>query len=52
MAVVNTLMTLFSAVVPVFGLMVAGFGLRRVRWLTAEADQSLLRICVTCCYRH
>ena len=46
MAVVNTLMTLFSAVVPVFGLMVAGFGLRRVRWLTAEADQSLLRICV------
>lgn len=39
-------MTLFSAVVPVFGLMVAGFGMRRVRWLTAEADQSLLRICV------
>ena len=46
MTVVNTLMTLFGAVVPVFGLMGAGFGMRRVRWLTAEADQSLLHICV------
>jgi predicted permease len=26
--------------------MVAGFGLRRIQWLTAEADQSLLRLCV------
>jgi hypothetical protein len=37
---------LFAAVLPVFALMVAGFGLRRIRWLTADADQSLLRVCV------
>ena len=43
----NTLWTLYGAVLPVFGLMTAGFALRRLRWLTAEADQSLLRICVS-----
>lgn len=31
---------------PVFGLMVAGFVLRHLKWLNAEADESLLRICV------
>ena len=42
----NTLLTLFATVLPVFGLMAAGFGLRRIHWLTREADQSLLRLCV------
>lgn len=43
----DTLATLFAAVLPVFGLMAAGFVLRRIHWLTEEADQSLLRICVS-----
>ncbi len=42
----HTLFTLFATVLPVFGLMAAGFGLRRLQWLTREADQSLLRLCV------
>jgi len=43
---VNASWTVLGAVLPVFGIMVAGFGLRRIQWLTAEADQSLLRLCV------
>jgi len=43
---VNEFTTVFGAVLPVLGLMVIGFLLRRLCWLTAEADQSLLRICV------
>jgi hypothetical protein len=43
---VNTSWTVLGAVLPVFGIMVAGFCLRRIQWLTAEADQSLLRLCV------
>jgi len=43
---VNEFTTVFGAVLPVLGLMVVGFLLRRLCWLTAEADQSLLRICV------
>ena len=35
-----------AAVLPVFGLMIVGFGLRRIHWLTAGADESLLRVCV------
>jgi predicted permease len=35
-----------SAVVPVFGIALAGFILRRLNWLTEEADQSLLRISI------
>lgn len=42
----NEFTTVFGAVLPVLGLMVVGFLLRRLCWLTAEADQSLLRICV------
>jgi hypothetical protein len=42
----NTLLTLFATVLPVFGLMAVGFGLRRIQWLTQAADQSLLRLCV------
>lgn len=38
--------TILEALLPVFMLMLAGFVLRRVRWLTEEADQSLLKICV------
>jgi predicted permease len=45
-AAVNELWTVFAAVLPVFGLMLAGFFLRRLKWLTADADESLLRICV------
>ena len=33
-----------AAVLPVFGLMIVGFGLRRIHWLTAGADESLLRV--------
>jgi predicted permease len=46
MSRVKTWLTLFATVLPVFGLMGAGFGLRRLQWLTREADQSLLRMCV------
>lgn len=39
-------LTVISAVVPVFGIILAGFGLRRLNWLNEQADQSLLRVCV------
>lgn len=35
-----------SAVIPAFLIVGAGFMLRRLRWLTAEADQSLLRLTI------
>jgi predicted permease len=35
-----------SAVMPVFFLALVGIGLRRVRWLTEEADATLLRLVV------
>ena len=35
-----------SAVLPVFCLALVGIGLRRVRWLTEEADATLLRLVV------
>lgn len=38
--------TLLAAVAPVFLIILAGFVLRRVHWLTMEADQSLLRVCI------
>ena len=37
---------LLTAVAPVFLIILGGFVLRRVHWLTMEADQSLLRICI------
>jgi predicted permease len=43
---VNEFTTVFGAVLPIVGLMVVGFFLRRVGWLTVQADQSLLRVCV------
>ena len=36
----------FGAVVPVFVIIGAGFVLRRLSWLSAEADQSLLRLTI------
>ena len=42
----NELSVVFAAVLPVMTIMVIGFGVRRLGWLTAEADQSLLRLCV------
>ena len=43
---VNELSVVFAAVLPVMTIMVVGFWVRRLGWLTAEADQSLLRLCV------
>jgi malate permease and related proteins len=40
----NEFSTVLGAVLPIFGLMVVGLGLRKFNWLTEEADQSLLRI--------
>lgn len=37
---------LLALVAPVYGVMLVGFAIRRLRWLTAEADASLLRVSV------
>ena len=37
---------LLASVAPVFIIMLAGFSIRRIGWLTQEADHSLLRLCV------
>src|SRR5438046_1326809 len=42
--------TLLAAVAPVFAIVVAGFIIRRTRLLTAEADQGLLKVCVSLLY--
>jgi malate permease and related proteins len=42
----NELLTVLTAVLPVFGVMVVGFWLRRAGWLTADADQSLMRLTI------
>ena len=41
-----SLSDVLSAVLPVFFLALVGIGLRRVRWLTEEADATLLRLVV------
>ncbi|MDB6169325.1 MAG: transporter [Verrucomicrobia bacterium] len=41
---------LLALILPVFALMALGMGLRRLQWLTAEADQSLLRLVVNFLY--
>jgi malate permease and related proteins len=46
----NAYLTLLTAIAPVFATIALGFAMRRVRWLTAEADQSLLRITVNVLY--
>lgn len=40
----NAYRTILEAVLPVFGLIGTGFLLRRLEWLTTEADASLLRL--------
>jgi predicted permease len=42
----NEFLTVLSAVLPVFGIMAIGLWLRRCNWLTAEADQSLMRLVI------
>lgn len=42
----NEFLTVFQAVLPVFGLMIIGLWLRRRGWLTADADASLMRVTV------
>jgi len=41
---------LLLLILPVFALMALGMGLRRVSWLTAEADASLLKLVVNLLY--
>ena len=38
--------TILNAVVPVFGVMGLGVFIRKLNWLTEEADNSLMRVCV------
>lgn len=37
---------MLTAVLPVFGIMATGLWLRRRNWLSAAADQSLMRVCI------
>jgi predicted permease len=46
----NEYWTVLNAVLPIFGVMCIGLLLRRVNWLTEEADHSLLRITVNVLY--
>lgn len=41
-----TFATVLSAVIPVFVIVLAGWGIRRLNWLSEEADQSLFRVVV------
>jgi len=43
---VQAFLTVLGAVVPVFLIIVIGWGMRRVDWLTEEADASLLRVLI------
>lgn len=38
--------TILNAIIPVFGVMGLGVFIRKRNWLTEDADQSLMRICV------
>lgn len=40
----NEFLTVLGAVIPVFGLAGVGLLIRKINWLTEEADQSLLRV--------
>lgn len=42
----NEFSTVLTAVLPVFGIMGVGFWLRRMGWLSADADQSLMRLTI------
>jgi hypothetical protein len=43
---VNEFLALLNAVLPVLGVVAAGFAIRRLEWLTEEADASLMRAVV------
>jgi len=43
---VNEFLTVLTAVLPVFGIMGIGLGLRRRGWLSADADSSLMRVTI------
>lgn len=40
----NEFFTVLTAVIPVFGIALIGLGIRKLNWLTEEADHSLLRL--------
>lgn len=42
----NEFLTVLTAVLPVFGIMGIGLWLRRRNWLSADADQSLMRVTI------
>jgi len=42
----NEFLTVLGAVLPVFGVAAVGLVIRKLNWLTEEADQSLLRVSV------
>jgi len=42
----NEFLTVLTAVLPVFGIMGVGLLLRRRDWLSADADASLMRVCL------
>ncbi len=42
----NQFYIVLLAVLPVFSIIAAGIGMRKVNWLTEEADQSLLRVTI------
>jgi malate permease and related proteins len=43
---VNEFLVVINAVLPVFTVAGAGFGLRRLEWLTEEADKSMLKLLI------
>jgi predicted permease len=43
---VKEFLTVLTTVLPVFGIMIIGLGLRRRAWLSADADQSLMRVTI------
>lgn len=45
-AVVSDLLALVHAILPVLGVIGVGYGIRRLKWLTPEADASLVRVVV------
>ena len=42
----NESLTVMNAVLPVLALAVVGLVMRKINWLTAEADSSLLRVTI------
>ncbi len=42
----NEWQTIIAALVPVFGMVIVGIIVRRLGWLTEEADRSLIHLCV------